>query len=173
MRTRGGIACQFCFPASLMAGGWLTLTLCVPHGDAVRMTPGTATDRHNLAHSFALEHASSETLHPAHARANTRVELPYAHCVEQPELRPHHVLHGQDGKSGGISFLLLFPLALGERIQRAGSSRTIASSYDIGADDKVLVRVKRRPWSDELFPPSGFGVLLCTFRVAAGAESSM
>src|SRR5690242_5935214 len=73
-----------------------TLPLCVPHSDAVRVAAGATTDADNATDPLREKVTCSETLHAAHARSNTCVQLLDAQVVQQSKLRPYHILHCQN-----------------------------------------------------------------------------
>lgn len=140
----------------------------MPHGDAIRMTPCTSTDAHHPSHPPWLQDPGRQTLHPAHAVAHAGVQLVHPQPVEQPELRPHHILHGQDREACGVSR----PVRV-SGIHGSGTRAPIAASQHVGANDKVLVRVQGRARADEPLPPPWLCVLRCATGVTRGAEAGV
>jgi hypothetical protein len=137
----------------------LTLPLGVSHGDTVWVATRTSADANESAHALWKQRSSCETLHTAHTRPYTGVQLLYAEVVQQSELRAYHVLHCENRKSSRIS------LAVGG-VDGRWSSRAVAASDNIRADDKVLVCVQRLSGTNEFLPPAWLCICLCAMGMA-------
>jgi len=116
-----------------------------------------AGDRQGGEHRVRVARRPLQHLHGAHRAAEHREQPRDAQMVDQPLLRPHHVVYRHRRK---IDAPQPFPIVA--RAARAGGAH--AAAQHIGADDEVAAGVQRLAGTDHHVPPA----VLAGDRVALG-----
>ena len=117
-------------------------------GDVLRRVPRRAGNRQRGVHALGIGRGPLQHLHAAHRAADHREQRVDAEPVDQHRLRAHHVGDGDDGE-------IQAPHLAGRGIDRGRPGRAHAAADHVGADDEVVLRIKRSAGTDQRLPPAG------------------
>ncbi len=118
------------------------------HGNAPGAFRGTGCQQEELLDHCRFGNGPFHGLVAAHAAAHEQVDLFNAQMPAQQDMRLHHIANGNERE-------LVIERFAGSRIDAQRPRGAVAGADDIGANDKIFLRIDHFTRANNAFPPVG------------------